>query len=362
MDFRHHPLVLPTETDTNRAEIPAEIPAKIPAKVNDTAFPGRLTSMQHRRTVLSRSPLLAGAVALAAASGTLSAALAESGSERVAVLTPYLSSVATNEMVETFQSRAEDRGWSVNVIDTRGSMADLANRLEDTAGTGVDAIVLVSIDPAEIADQVTDVADAGIPVILIDGGAADGVMLNVTSDNFALGAALSEYLIEEIGGAGNLVKFFHSAHPGVRQRELALDDALDSHPDISVIADHYVQVPGPIDDSRVAMENIIRANRGSIDAVWAAWDEPAIGAYLAAEAEGEAGSFIIAGIDGNPQAIELIEDCTAIVATVAQDFAAMADIAIEELAAIFDGDGVSAAERFAPANVITRESLGVSCN
>ncbi|WP_366657386.1 substrate-binding domain-containing protein [Fodinicurvata sp. EGI_FJ10296] len=318
-----------------------------------------LTPPTARPATIAAASLIAAATAGIAPS---SGAADDQAQQRVAVLTPFLSSVATNEMVETFQTRAEDRGWAVNVIDTRGSMADLANRLADTAGTGVDAVVLVSIDPAEIGDQVQDVADAGIPVVLIDGGSADGVMLNVTSDNFALGSALSQYLIDEIGGSGNLVKFFHSAHPGVRQRELALDDALAANPDVQVIADHYVQVPGPIDDSRVAMENIIRANRGEIDAVWAAWDEPAIGAWLAAESEGEAGSFIIAGIDGNPQAVEMIESCTAIVATVAQDFAAMADIASEELASIFAGDGVSAAERYAPANVITRESLGVSCD
>ena len=36
--------------------------------------------------------------------------------ETVSVLTPYLSAVATGEMVETFKADAEKRGWTVSVV------------------------------------------------------------------------------------------------------------------------------------------------------------------------------------------------------------------------------------------------------
>lgn len=276
----------------------------------------------------------------------------------VAVLTPYLSSVTTNEMVETFSAAAEERGWSVDVVDTRGDLGQLASRLEDVTGAGVDAIVLASVDPAQIQDQVSAAAEAGIPVAAIDGAMAPGVALNVTSDNFELGTNLSDFLFERMGGEGRIVKFYHSAHPGVRQRELALDEALAAHPGIEVIAEHYVQVPGPIDDARVAMESILSRHGDEIDAVWAAWDEPAIGAHLALEGRAD---VIVAGIDGNPQAVQLIEECTHIVGTVRQDFEAMARRAAEELAAILaDGPGEPVDGRV-PSILVTRESLGAEC-
>ncbi|BCH31857.1 sugar ABC transporter substrate-binding protein [Mesorhizobium sp. L-8-10] len=281
--------------------------------------------------------------------------------EDVAVLTPYISSVATNEMVETFKTDAEAKGWSVNVVDTRGDFQQLASRVEDVTNAGVKAIVLVSVDPNQIADQVAAAAEKKIPVFALDGALAPGVTANITTDNFALGTILSDYLFKQLGNKGNIVKFFHSAHPGVRQRELALDKALAVSPDIKVIAEHYVQVPGPIDNARLAMETFIRQHGDQIDGVWAAWDEPAIGALLAQQSDAPDAKMVIAGIDGNPQAVDLIKQCSNLVATVRQDFPGIARAAVTEIGNVIDGKPVSKQEIFVEATVIDRKSLGVTC-
>jgi len=282
--------------------------------------------------------------------------------EDIAVLTPYLSSVATNEMIETFKTESATKGWTVNVVDTRGDFQQLASRVEDVANAGVKAIVLVSVDPNQIGDQVAAAADKGIPVVVLDGATAKGVAINITTDNFALGTLLSDYLFKSMGDKGNIVKFFHSAHPGVRQRELALDKALGEHPDIKVIAEHYVQVPGPIDNARQAMETFVRQYGDEINGVWAAWDEPAIGALLAIQSDKPDSKALIAGIDGNPQAVDLIKQCTNLVATVRQDFPGIAKSAVAEIANMIDGKKPEKTEIFVSANVIDRASLGVTCN
>ncbi|RWI72191.1 sugar ABC transporter substrate-binding protein [Mesorhizobium sp.] len=282
--------------------------------------------------------------------------------EDVAVLTPYLSSVATNEMIETFKREAVAKGWTVNVVDTRGDFQQLASRVEDVANAGVDAIVLVSVDPNQVGDQVLAASSKGIPIISLDGAQAKGVTVNITTDNFALGAILSDYLFKALGDKGEIVKFFHSAHPGVRQRELALDKALKAHPDIKVIAEHYVQVPGPIDNARQAMETFIRQYGDQIDGVWAAWDEPAIGALLALQSDKPDSMAIIAGIDGNPQAVDLIKQCTNLIATVRQDFPGIAKAAVHEVSTAMEGKKPDKPEVFVDATVIDRASLGVTCN
>ena len=301
-----------------------------------------------------------GTVALATAvtAGSAGPAMAET----VSVLTPYLSAVATGEMVETFKADAEKRGWAVSVVDTAGDFGALASRVEDVVNARTGAILLVSINPAQIQDQVGKAAAAGIPVFAIDGATGPGVTLNVTSDNHALGKTMTEHLFGRLGGKGTIVRFFHSAHPGVHQREIALDEALQAAPGIRQVADHYVQVPGQIDDSRNAMEAMLAANPapGAINAVWAAWDEPGIGALLALQAAGRT-DIVIAGIDGNPQAVELIRQCTPFIATVRQNFAEMATITAGQMAKVFAGGKPDAAELYAPGTLITRDSLGVTC-
>ncbi len=302
----------------------------------------------------------AAAGALLLASGALTGA--EAAGERVAVLTPYLAAVATAEMIDGFKAEAGTMQWTVDVVDTAGDLPGLASRVEDVTAAGVDAIVLVSIDPAQIQAQVDAAKAAGIPVVTIDGARNGSTVLNVTSDNYVLGKTMSDFLIGAIGGKGNIVRFFHSAHPGVRQREIALDDALKANADVKEVASHYVQVPGQIDDSRAAMDAILLANPGdgAINAVWGAWDEPAIGAKLAIEAAGR-GGIVIAGIDGNPQAIEAIKGCTAFIGTVRQGFGEMAKIAAAELNTVLAGGSPKSDELYAPVELITRDSLGVTC-
>jgi ribose transport system substrate-binding protein len=279
----------------------------------------------------------------------------------VTILTPYISSIPTNEMAQAFKAEGDTRGWNTTIIDTRNDFGQLASRIEDTINAKPDAIVLVSVDHAQVGDQVAQAAAAGIPIISLDGTAGPDVSVNVTSNNFDMGVQLAEELFEAMGGKGNIVKFFHSAHPGVRLREQGLDQVLAKYPDIKIVAEHYVKVPGPVDDSRVAMENFLRQHGDDIDGVWAAFDDPGIGAELAAESERPDAEFIIMGIDGNPQAVEMIKSCTHFKGTLRQDFAGMATIGAEQLDRILAGGTPDSAEIYIPAVPITTETLGVTC-
>jgi ribose transport system substrate-binding protein len=71
------------------------------------------------------------------------------------------------------------------------------------------------------------------------------------------------------------------------------------------------------------MEAVLAANPkpGSIAAVWAAWDQPALGALQAIEGAGrEKEGIVIVGIDANPQALDAISKGGNFEASVAQDF------------------------------------------
>jgi len=303
-------------------------------------------------------PLAASAAVLMA---SVSAALA--AGEKISVLTPYLSAIATADMIDAFKGEADKLGWSVDVVDTAGDMGAFASRVEDATTKGADAIVLVSVDPAQIQDQVDKAKAADIPVITIDGARNAATVFNVTSDNYVLGQTMTKFLFDQLGGKGNIVRLFYAAHPGVHQRELALDDALKASPGVKQVADHYVQVPGQVDDSRAAIDAILLAHpgEGAINAIWAGWDEPGIGAELALEAAGRK-DIVIAGVDGNPEAVELIKKCTPYIATVRQGFPKMAEIAATELNTVLSGGKLDTDEFYAPGELITRDSLGVTCN
>ncbi len=288
------------------------------------------------------------------------ASIAESMSgKQVSLMTPYLSSVTTNQMVEYLTADLEAEGAVVTVINTDNDFAELASRIEDVVSYGTDAIVLVSADPSQVSNQLQEAFDAGIPVFGCDSGFIDGMQINATSDNYQMGELILRYLIDDLmGGEGTVIALTHRPHPGVSLRCDALDALLEEYPDITLITEQHVPAEQPINDAQSIVENLLLANaeEGSITAIWAAWDEPAIGATQALM-EVDRDDVIVTGVDGNQQALALIEADTNLKATVSQNFEGMASIVVEQMASLFAGETLEVGEMYAPATLITSENV-----
>lgn len=114
--------------------------------------------------------------------------------KEISIMTPYLSSVTTNQMVEYLQSGLEEKGAEVTVIDTANDFSALASRIEDVVTAQTDGIILVSADPTQLENQLQEAFDAGIPVFGCDSGYIEGMETNATSDNYQMGEMITEYL------------------------------------------------------------------------------------------------------------------------------------------------------------------------
>ena len=280
--------------------------------------------------------------------------------ETVAVITPYLAQPGTQFYVEAFEARAAALGWGVNVVDTAGDVAAVISRIEDAVTQNVDAIV-INVDPAQIGAGLQAAADAGIPVVGMDAGADPLVAANVTSNGYAMAAETAVYVANRLGGTGNVVMFVFDPFPPVQVRGAVADAVFANHPDITVIDRITPDVSdGGIADARAKMEAVLAANPepGSINAVWAAWDQPAIGALQAIEAAGRAGEgIVVTGIDANPQAREAIAAGGNFEASVAQDFAGIGSTAADTVARILAGEELRSRVIYVPTVLITTANV-----
>ena len=300
--------------------------------------------------------------------GTSAAAEAEKNSEEagglqgknISVMTPYLASVTTNQMVEYIKTKLGDAGAEVSVINTNNDFAELASRIEDVVSSGTDGIILVSADPNQVANQLQEAFNAGVPVFGCDSGFIDGMQINATSDNHQIGELIVRYLFDDLmGGKGTVIALTHRPHPGVVKRCEAFDEILQEYPDIQLITEQHVPAEQPINDAQDIVENLLLSNpeRGSVTAIWAAWDEPAIGATQALMEAGR-DEVIVTGADGNEQAISLIKEGTPLKATVKQNFEGMAQIVYEQMESYYGGQELEKGELYAPATLITTENVG----
>ncbi len=284
-----------------------------------------------------------------------------SQAQDVTVVTPYLAQPGTQMYLEGFEAEARNAGWDVNVIDTAGDVAAAIARIEDAVNQNVDAIV-INVDPAQVAVGLQAAADAGIPVIGMDSGTDPLLYTNVTSNGYAMAAETSVFVANEIGGAGNVVMFVFDAFPPVQIRGAVADAVFANFPDIDVIDRITPDVQdGGIADSRARMEAVLAANPepGSIAAVWAAWDQPALGALQAIEDAGRGDEgIVIVGMDANPQARDAIAAGGSFRASMAQDFQGIGSAVAEAAAAAIAGKPSPAAVTYVPTRLITSANVG----
>lgn len=300
-----------------------------------------------RRNVLS----LVTVSALALMSGIAAAA-----GEKITVITPYLAQPGTQFYVEAFKEKAKANGWEVNVVDTKGDVAAVISRLEDAANQKPSAIV-INVDPSQVAAGLEAAKAAGVPVFGMDAGASPLLVTNVTSNGYSMAADTAAYVVNRINGKGKVVMFVFEAFPPVQQRGIVADAIFKNYPDIKVLARVTPDVKdGGIADSRAKMEAILAANpdKGAISAVWAAWDQPALGALQAIEAAGRAGEgIVITGIDANPEARAAIGKGSNFEASMAQNFRGIGSAVADAVKRKMGGEENKQSVIYVPTRLIT---------
>jgi ribose transport system substrate-binding protein len=157
----------------------------------------------------------------------------------------------------------------------------------------------------------------------VDSGYVDGVVVDVTTNNWAMSADVSPYLLDQLGGQGNLIFLRMAEHHGTRKRGDVMANVLKEYPDVKVLAEHNIDYTAFFEDTSRTMEDYAARFGDEIDAVWAPWDEPAQAAINALNAAGITGVKVI-GIDGHPQAVaEVCKPDSMMIATVSQPFEGM---------------------------------------
>ena len=278
----------------------------------------------------------------------------------IAVMTPFLAQPGTQLMVEAFESAAKSKSWEVDVIDTSGDVAALVSRMEDVSLQKVDAIV-INVDPSQIKTGLLAAKDAGIPVFGMDSGNDPLLVANVTSNGYVMAAETATYVVDQLNGQGNVVMFIFEPYPPVQKRGAIAESIFNNSPDIQILDKITPSFDkGPLEGSRNAMEAFLNANpeKGSIHAVWAAWDDPALGAEQAIiDAGRHDEGIMIVGIDATDQAKDRIATGGNFKATVAQDFQGIASAVAKTIEGYLNQGSISQKQIYVSAKLVTAGSL-----
>jgi ABC-type sugar transport system substrate-binding protein len=247
---------------------------------------------------------------------------------KVGFVATNFSAEAQARVANEFERIAKEKGWTAQMLNSAGSIDTQSGQLENLLQMKVDAVVLAMAHPLEVRPALEKLFEAKIPVITIDSGYVDGVVADITSDNFGVGAKMSTYLVDALGGNGKIIVIKFEKHQGSRRRGKVLDAVLSEYPGIQVLAEYSVVATGRfMDDTRSAVETYATRFGDQIDGVWCAFDQLA---YVAGDVLSERVKDkkpVIVAADGNKETFRRIGEGM-MTATVAQPFEKMAAAAI----------------------------------
>lgn len=258
------------------------------------------------------------------------------GSKKVGMVISTLNNPFFVTMKEGAEKKAKELGYELIVLDSQNDATKERSNVEDLVQQGIAVLIINPTDSDAVANSIQVANDKKIPVITVDRKANGGeVLSHIASDNAAGGKMAAEFILEKLGGKGNIVEL--QGIPGAsatRDRGKGFHEGVDNKAGVKVVASQAADFDRQ--KGLNVMENIIQATP-AFDAVFAHNDEMALGAVKAIKAANK--KAVIVGFDGNDDAKKAVESGE-MAATVAQQPDLMGVMAIENAVKVIKGETV----------------------
>jgi ribose transport system substrate-binding protein len=274
---------------------------------------------------------------------------AAAGTPTVALVVKTLNNPFFIEMQKGAEEAAKKAGVTLVVqaaereVDVERQMQIIENLIERK----VNVLCVAPSGSREIVPVIVKANKAGIPVIIVDTradekaltAAGGKVATFIGSDNYDGGKIAAAFLVEKLGGKGNVAVL--EGIPGHETGDARLRgfrEVVAKSPDVKIVASQPANWER--DQGFNVFQNILQANPG-INGLFACSDLMALGALEAIAAAGKTGKIVVVGFDALPEARAAIKKGS-MAATVAQFPARMGATAVENAAKLLRGEKIEA--------------------
>ena len=236
--------------------------------------------------------------------------------------------LAADKKVVAVSIPAADHGWTAGVVyhaqaaakeinaafpgvevivKTSPSATAQVSALEDlSAGRKLDALVILPYSSEELTTPVKAVKDAGTFITVVDRGLSDATIqdLYLAGDNIAVGRNTAKYMIDKLGGKGNLVVLRGIPTVIDDERIKGFNDAIQGT-ELKVLDIQYANWNS--DEAFKLMQDYL-AKYPQIDAVWANDDDMLLGVLEAVKESGRKDIKLALGGNGMKDIVKKVID------------------------------------------------------
>lgn len=224
-------------------------------------------------------------------------------------------SVATmKEAVYSFMRQAmmdnkDKYGVEVYWVSSNNNEMEQVANVEDLLAQGISVLILHPVNTAAAASIVEKAQKENVPVVSMDRlPTGANVGCHVTANSFLVGQIQAKYLVERLGGKGNIVILEGEAgHDVAREITAGNKDILKNYPDMKIVVDQAHKAWSR-DLAMATTENALTSYDNNIQGILANNSGMIMGAVQALIAEGLTDKVVTVGSDADKDSCQAIID------------------------------------------------------
>lgn len=273
----------------------------------------------------------------------------------VGVSTNALANEHNRKLFDSTQAILEELGHEAIMVNANGDAVQQLEDIENLIQSGVDALIVQNGDKEALGSGILQASEQGIPVISVESGDAEGVSVHITPNEFIIGATIASYLAGQVGNEGPVATIYHSDNHAIRTRGYEIETVLREYQGLQEVAHHRSVFPGTTEDAYAWMESTLLAQPEMV-AVFASQDLEAIGVARAIQAAGR-DDILTIGVDGEQDALRIIEEGGPLIATIIQDVEQEAELSVDAAVRLAIGEELGSRVIFIPFDFVTKENV-----
>jgi simple sugar transport system substrate-binding protein len=226
---------------------------------------------------------------------------------KIAAITQFSIGTFSSQYIAGVTEQVKAFGGDVQVYNADNDLAKMASYVETAVNQKVDGILLDHGRADALTPVVKKAVSSGIPVVAFDSDIDLPGVTVIDQDDYSLAWQALRTLAQDLNGKGNIVYIWVGGYTPMERRNVMYEAFRKRYPDIKEIARFGTVSANTALDTQAQMEALLQKYpKGTIDAVFAPWDEFAKGATRAIQQAGRT-EIKVYGIDLSDEDLQLMQ-------------------------------------------------------
>ena len=231
----------------------------------------------------------------------------------------------------------KDIDWEVPVVDIKGDPSAVPGAVTTLLAQGAEAILCYALPSVGLEQAVKPANDKGVPVVSLVSGRFNGADTVADFNEWVSSSRTSLYTMQRMNFEGEIALLDFTGLEATAIRSLVVRQVISRYPDVKIVEDIVVKVPGQLQDARDRTAAFL-GKHPNLKAVWCAFDDIALGANTAVKESGK--DVFVSSIDGVPPSLDAIRNGDPLAATCYNDQPLLMRIGVSLADRLIKGESV----------------------